>query len=540
MNKNCVQCGAGFEVTDADLEFLKKIAPVVNGKKFEVPMPELCTSCCIQGLMTFRNQSSLYRRKCDKTGKEILSMYRADAPFPVYNHDEWLKQDWDARAYGRDYDFNKPFFQQFLSLRNAVPHMALVFQANINCDYCNLVGHSKNCYLIYGSVECEDCYYGNPFRCKQCVDSFILRNSELCLECVDSNNLYNCYRCQNCANSSDLMFCFEVNNSQNCFCCAAVSRKNYCIFNRQYSKEEYEKILSGIDLTDDVQFKEIMNRFDELKRAVCHRCYVGVNNENVIGDYVFNSKDCVEVYGGENCRDVAAGFQLMNVNDAMNVINGEYCELVYQVSAFYDRVTNVIFSYFCWLNVHNSIYCAHCTQNVNNCFGCIALKNAEYCILNKEYTKEEYEKLVPQIIEHMRRTGEWGRFFPMSISPFAYNETVASEFFPMSKDEVLAKGWNWADDSVKSGVVDKDVLVCEVSGKPFKIIPQERKMYDRFKVVLPKRSPKQRHLDRIALRNPMKLNDVACFKCGVRLKSTYSQERSEKVYCEECYLKEVY
>jgi hypothetical protein len=26
----------------------------------------------------------------------------------------------------------------------------------------------------------------------------------------------------------------------------------------------------------------------------------------------------------------------------------------------------------------------------------------EYCILNKQYTKEEYEILVPKIIEHMK------------------------------------------------------------------------------------------------------------------------------------------
>jgi len=31
----------------------------------------------------------------------------------------------------------------------------------------------------------------------------------------------------------------------------------------------------------------------------------------------------------------------------------------------------------------------------------------KYCILNKQYSKEEYEELVPKIIEHMQKTGEW-------------------------------------------------------------------------------------------------------------------------------------
>jgi hypothetical protein len=345
MNKVCKQCGLEFEVTDEDLKFLSKIAPVFGGKKIEIPVPNICPSCRMQRNMAFRNQSSLYRRKCDKTGEEIISMYRSDAVFPVFSYDKWIEKDWDARDYGRDYDFNKPFFEQFVEMRNEVPHMALVFQSNVNCDYCNMVAHCKNCYLIYGSIECEDCYYGSPYKCKQCTDSFLLRNSELCLECMDSENLYNCYRCQNCTNSSDLKFCFEVNNSQNCFCCAALTHKSYCILNKQYSKQEYKKILEDIDLTDPSQFRNVMDQFAELKRNVSHRYYVGTNNENVTGNYVFNSKNCKETYGAENCRDISTGFQLLSINDAMDVCHGEYGELLYHVSAFYDRVTNVIFTY---------------------------------------------------------------------------------------------------------------------------------------------------------------------------------------------------
>ena len=67
--------------------------------------------------------------------------------------------------------------------------------------------------------------------------------------------------------------------------------------------------------------------------------------------------------------------------------------------------------------------------------------NSQYCILNKQYTKEEYEELLPKIIEHMKSTDEWGKFFPTEDSPFAYNETVASEFYPITKDEVLKNNW---------------------------------------------------------------------------------------------------
>jgi len=64
------------------------------------------------------------------------------------------------------------------------------------------------------------------------------------------------------------------------------------------------------------------------------------------------------------------------------------------------------------------------------------LNTAKYCILNKQYTKEEYEKLMPKIIEYMEKTEEWGEFFPASLSPFGYNETIAMEYFPLTREEV--------------------------------------------------------------------------------------------------------
>jgi hypothetical protein len=50
--------------------------------------------------------------------------------------------------------------------------------------------------------------------------------------------------------------------------------------------------------------------------------------------------------------------------------------------------------------------------------------------LNKKYSKEDYETLLPKIIDHMKKTGEWGEFFPMEISPFKYEETKAVDYFP--------------------------------------------------------------------------------------------------------------
>lgn len=50
----------------------------------------------------------------------------------------------------------------------------------------------------------------------------------------------------------------------------------------------------------------------------------------------------------------------------------------------------------------------------------------------------------------MRASGEWGEFFPIEISPFGYNETVAQEYFPLSKDDCKKQGWSWREDEETS------------------------------------------------------------------------------------------
>ncbi len=538
--KSCKQCGAKFEITDNDLKFYDKISPVFDGKKYAIPSPDKCPPCRMRQRMIFRNESSLYHRKCSKTGKNIIAMYNENVPFPVYCPEVWFGDSWDPRDYGRDFDFNRPFFEQFAELRDDVPHLSIVSSNNKNCDFCNIVGESKDCYLTFGSIECENCYYGMPYRCKKCCDSLLLRNSELCIQCVDSDKLYECIYCQNCSNSHGLKFCYGVHNSSDCFSCVNLNHGKYCILNKQYTKDEYEKILAGIDLTKATVLKDVISKLENLKKELPHRCYIGTNNEDVSGNYIFNCKDCHDVYGVSECRDTNHSYQMLGVNDCMDVNSGEYGELVYEVVAFFRSVIRVAFCAFVLVSIDSVYYSTQCNKNVKDCFGCVGLKHAQYCILNKQYTKVEYEKMVARIIEHMIKTKQWGQFFPASVSTFAYNESAANDYFPLSKEDVLSQGFKWKEIEGAENKDAKDALICEVTGKPFRIIPQERAMYEKFKLALPKRSPRQRHLDRIALRNPMFLWDRKCDKCGILMRTTYAPDRPEKVYCEGCYLKEVY
>ena len=51
--------------------------------------------------------------------------------------------------------------------------------------------------------------------------------------------------------------------------------------------------------------------------------------------------------------------------------------------------------------------------------------NKSYCILNKQYTKEEWEILAEKIFASMEQDGTLGEFFPASMNPFYFNDTLA-------------------------------------------------------------------------------------------------------------------
>ena len=133
MDKNCKQCGGGFEVTDDDLDLLKRISPKLNPPKF-------CFHCRLQRKLSFRNERYLYKRKCDLCDKSIISYFDDKVQFPVYCVECWWRDDWDPMEYGRDYDFSRSFFNQFKDLLKVVPKCGMLHLNSENCDYNSLIG----------------------------------------------------------------------------------------------------------------------------------------------------------------------------------------------------------------------------------------------------------------------------------------------------------------------------------------------------------------------------------------------------------------
>ncbi|MBI4253103.1 hypothetical protein HY623_02930 [Candidatus Uhrbacteria bacterium] len=448
-----------------------------------------------------------------------------------------------------------------------MPRAARMVANNENADYINYSYHTKNSYLSFAGNMMEDCLYCNLAQeSRSCVDTDYALGSELCYECV---GIQQCYACQyvvdsqNCHSSQFLKDCSDCSD---CFLCCNMKHKSHCFMNTQYSKEEYEqkaKEFRQRPLDEQKAF------FEQYVRGFPRRCNYNYNSEGCVGEYITKSKNCVDcyqMYEGENCRDVHTGFP--GLRDSLrSCYVGERAELVYESlasGADCQRLRWCIVVVSKSSDVDYSEFCLSST----NLFGCSGVKVKQYCIFNTQHSKDEYAVLREKIIEHMKKTGEWGLSFDPRISPFGYNETVAMDFYPLSKEAALAQGYNWQDDiPVTTGketiswgdipndiqAVDesicKEILACEKTGKNYKIIKQELAFYKRFNLPLPRLHPEERHRQRMNHRNAFEFYHRQCMcdrqghdhgsRCPIEFETTYAPDRPEKIYCEGCYQKEI-
>jgi len=565
-NKNCKKCQKQFEVTDADLEFYQNISPTIGSQKLDIPSPTLCPDCRRQRRLAWRNMSKIYKRKCDLTGADIISGYAPNSKFKVYETSVWWSDQWDPMQYGKDVDFNRSFLEQIQELNIAVPKMHAVVVDNENSPFTNNVTRAVNCYLVQNATNNENCMYGQGFwNNKECVDCLRIYDCEGCYESSVCEKCYQCNYCINSTNSRNSYFLDSCVSCADCFACTNLSNKQYWVNNQQSTQEEFEKVrdeflaLSGE--TKNSKIREIRKFLSEQPKKFAQV----VDCEDSTGDHLYHSKNlkntfyangdedirfCSNVDKVKNCYDYDFwGNMTENIVDSMEI--GINTQNVFYCRSVYSNCSDIFYS----IGVYNSS---------KNCFGCVGLKQKEYCILNKQYTKEEYESMVAKIVEKMKQDCEWGEFFPMSMSQYGYNETIANEYYPLSHEEAQAAGANWQTedfgiqfdgpfyepksidqyDPQKNQNAEADrtelltgILKCEISGKPYKIQPQELLFYIKNNLQIPRRHPDQRYEDRTKLRDPMSLWHRQCMNqgCTNEFETTYSPERPEKVYCESCY-----
>ena len=563
MTKTCKQCNTKFEITDGDLGFYKKISPTFDGKTFEIPAPTLCPQCRYQRRISWRNERNLYKRKCDATGKEMISIFSPDKKSPpVYSAEAWWSDSWNAKDFGRDFDFSRPFFEQFHELFKVVPQLTLNNQKSENSEYTNQSQMNKNCYMMICGSYNEGCMYGMWYQnCKDSIDCQYLEKSELCYEVLNAKNCYSCKWSQTIEDCTDCYFCASCIDCKNCFGCVSLHNKEYYFYNEKLSRDEYFQRLGSLDLGKRSSIEKTKKEFVDFRAKMPQKFYRGKQNENSTGDYLVgnkNARNCFNARDNENINDSQDAWRARNCCDLTETLENDFCM---ELEGCGWGTNQVLCSKI--VETSNVYYSSHIYYS-SDIFGCVGLRNSKYCILNKQYSKEEYEKLAGKIIEHMQETGEWGEWFPIKYSPFGYNESVAMDYFPLNKEGAAELGAKWQDnnfdieysgpfyephDNIEEYAKSEEeveklldgILKCETSGRPFKIVPQELSFYIQNKIPIPTRNFHTRFTERFALRNPRILWHRKCMNegCENEFETTYAPDRPEKVYCEGCYQKSI-
>ena len=576
--KICQNCKSEFVIEPEDFKFYDKI---------KVPPPTWCPECRFQRRAMFRNERKLFWVKSGKSGKEILSLYPPEAGVVVYDEKEWWSDDWNPMIYARDYNFSRPFFQQFFELLKVVPVHNLDVLVMVNSDFSANAAYLKNCYLLFNSNYSEDSAYGNAVdRSVYCFD-----NSHLgkCERCYDSFWLTNCYqthfssRCEDCNN---VWFSKNGRGCSDCFGCVNLRGKKYHIFNEPYSKEDYLKRLESFTLHTATGIERAKTKAREFWAKFPNKYLEGVKNLNSSGEYVTHSKNVYHGYLVREGEDLKYT-QYMQVppnKDSYDITVGSGVELSYENSICgWGGFYNVKFCAECWPNIRDLEYSMFCKSS-SNLFGCVSLKTKEYCILNKQYSKEDFIKLREKIIKHMDempyldkkgRVYKYGEFFPQELSPLAYNQSIVIEHFPLTKEEAEEAGYRWKDpepreyeitidtdklpDSIHDLTEDilKEVIRCQNCKRPYRLIKSELDFLKREGIAAPRVCVDCRHNARISQRNKARFYERQCMcdyeiyknfskhehhpegRCQNKFETAYLPENPDVVYCEQCYLREV-
>ena len=549
MSRRCEICETTFEISDAEAQLCTK---------FEIPLPRLCPEERLRHRLVFRNEFTLYRRKCSLTGQDILSNFDEDTAFPVYNNDVWWSDSWDVFQCGREFDFSKTFLENFRPVYEAVPRPALgVIRSTMeNSDYCNQAGHLKDCYLIVNADYSERCLYGKGVnRCFDCLDCFKTYDCEACYQCCNCNNCTFSTYLFDCHSSNECHFSYNLIGCEHCFGCVNLRNQRFCLFNEQLSQAEYESTVQR--LRHECVADEVLAQVNALRTTLPVKWMQERNTENCSGDYLVNCKDCEGCYDSE---DLERCVHCSDIKRGSGVSFGNYEVSYYGVSVFDschsitigDSANRVFFSQDIY-GGNDIFYSILCNTASHDLFGCVGMKKQRYCILNKQYDQVSYNNLRAKIIAHMKETGEWGDFFPAELAPFAYNESVAIEYFPLTRERALELGYRWKEPKASEyqpgtfkpaplpgelgDSILSELLSCETTGRNYRIQPTELEFYRKLQLPVPALCPQERHRRRMLTRNPRMLFGRRCARSGVPILTAVSPDRTEPVLCREEYEK---
>ena len=390
--------------------------------------------------------------------KGATSCYPETKRVPTLTSLQQFQQDRDwYLQYGIDYDENTSFFKQFSKLYRTIPQPRILhYRENHNADFANYSLWSKNIYLSFTVINnCENVVYSFSIKnnSTNILNSMMVRdNSENIYMSVGITQSFSILYSKFIHNSSYIRFSTNLIWCNNCMFCNDLENQSYCIRNQQYTKEQYT-----IEKNKILQQKEhFQKRFDALDQYGSNQ-----TSTNCQGNYILQSNDVTNWY---------CVYQIEHGRNCLLVWWEELWEHTFDCAITtppHDHLYGVLWSWTNLFHTYNSfnvstgenIYYSTALQDCSYCFWCIWLRNKQYCILNQQYTKEEWYATINSIFLSMEKEGTFGKFFPSSLNPYYFNDTIASLIEDFTREEAETAWYLRRDEEIAVDIPDRMEVV---------------------------------------------------------------------------------
>jgi hypothetical protein len=414
--------------------------------------------------------------------------------------------------------FFDAFQQLFLSIQ--LPWFHHYYEVE-NAPYSNHISSSANVYLSYHVTgNCENIMYSlsTKIHAKNVYNSVMSwmysENVYQSLGILRSSNIFYSRFIQDSHNiwfSTDLVWCHD------CIFCHDIQNISYAINNISYPKEVYFQ-----------KKDQILKNKEHFYTNYLKMPSIGGNigSKNTSGKYCNLSEDVQNGYYSTHIktgRNVLFAGHPDGLEDIYNGVfvsagRGYYgaCAVGGDATEIYNSIS-MMRSFEC--------YYSYFLERCSFCFGCIWLKNKSYCILNRQYTKEDWYRKVWEIFETMLLDGTFWKFFPATLSPFYFDDSLANlmlwnydrkrletKWFLFSPENTRGQtlrqeaieSWAFSQyiSNAESYIIDDAILwkiLHGTDGKCYTIQKREKDFLEQFHLPIPETHPFTRMMDHLKI-----------------------------------------
>lgn len=547
-------CEGRFAIVEADINFLRS---------FRVPPPNYCPTCRRMRRFVHMGTLNLFSRLCNVPGHTefMISIFSQDCPFPVYDYKYFIGDTFDPMSFGKAYDPSKKPLEQLFEMRKVFPMPSFLNRdpASVNSDYSNGGRNTNNAYFSSGCFDSEDVWYtAFASKSREIMDSRALYGCDMVYRALFSDHLYKSayiYFSENCSTS---YFLYDCRNCTDCFGCVNLRNAKNCIFNVQYSKEDYDAFIQELLPFKRSVLTQLESKFWDLVKVTPMNASRNTNIKDTYGVLLYDMGSSFSTTHSHRSFNVRYAEEALSHKDSMDLLfSGGSSHNLYMTTNIGSQSSNVKFSVSSKVSSDSEFIFN--SRNLSNCFMCFGLQNKSYCILNKQYTPDEYWKIVDEIKVALLENGEYADGLGMEFSAEAYNFSLGQISFPLTKEEITSLGGYSAKDP-ESNAKDVEIIsasllpdsidevtddictkaiACTETRRPFKITPSELAFYRKMKLPLPITHPTIR-LNKNYTYVPMGvIYTVTCASCGKTTPSLYDKESGYTLYCESCFKREV-